>query len=102
MKEAERVEQKARLLEAVRCKLDKMFGPGYEIEVGIIDEQRISAVVDDVLFNTFIYNEEVITVIPVGHCPSCNKDALLGAVNDLAELGEALEEFELGLRHQCR
>ncbi len=101
MKEAARMEQQVRLLEAVRSKLDKMFGPGYEIKVGVIDDERIIGIVDDIRFNTFIYNEEVITIIPVEKCPYCEKDARLGAVNDLAELGEALEEFELGMRHEC-
>lgn len=78
-----------------------MFGPGYEIKVGVSDEERITAIVDNIRFNTFIYNEEVITIIPVEKCPCCGKDVRLGAVNDLAELGEALEEFELGLRHEC-
>lgn len=101
LKEAERLELKARYLEAVRRKLAEMFGQDYEIRAGIQDEDKVTAQVDDVRFSTFIYNEEVITVIPVVTCPSCEKDVYLGAVNDMAELGEALEAFYLGLNHEC-
>lgn len=101
MKETERKELKARYMEAVRRKLAEMFGQGYEIRTRILDDDRITAQVDDVRFSTFIYNEEVITVIPVVTCPNCGKDVYLGAVNDMAELGEALEAFYLGLNHEC-
>jgi hypothetical protein len=102
MKEAARLELRARYLQAVRQKLLKMFGSGYEINTGIDKNGDITAKVDDLKFSTFIYNEEVITIIPVVTCPSCAKEVFIGAVNDLAEVGEALEEFKLGLRHQCR
>lgn len=102
IKEAARLELRARYLQAVRQKLIEMFGSGYEINAGIDKNGDITAKVDDLKFSTFIYNEEVITIIPVVTCPSCEKEVFLGAVNDLAEVGEALEEFKLGLRHLCR
>lgn len=102
LKEAERLELEAKYLEAVRRKLIEMFGPNYDIKTGIHKDGRVVATVDDVRFSTFIYNEDVITIIPVVTCPSCEKDVYLGAVNDLAELGEALESFGLGLKHECR
>jgi hypothetical protein len=102
MKEVERLELKARYLEAVRRKLVEMFGQDYEIKAGLVDDERVTAQVDDVRFSTFIYNEEVITVIPVVTCSYCEKDVHLGAINNLAELGEALEAFALGLRHECQ
>lgn len=101
MKKAARVEQQARLLETVHQKMVQMFSSEYEIKVGVLDNQHIGAIVGDVRFRTFIYNENLITVVPVERCSYCEKDTLLGAICDLAELGEALEEFELGLRHQC-
>jgi hypothetical protein len=79
----------------------QMFSSEYEIKVGILHDQHIGAIVGDIRFRTFIYNENLITVVPVERCFYCEKDTLLGAIYDLAELGEALEEFELGLRHQC-
>jgi hypothetical protein len=101
VKEAERVELKARYLEAVRQKLVNMFGHDYEIKTFIYEEERIAAQVDDVRFSTFIYNEETITIIPVVTCPLCDRDVSLGGINDLAELGEALESFIQGLSHEC-
>lgn len=102
MKEAERLELKARYLEAVRRKLAAMFGEYYEIRTGIVDDERVTAQIDDVRFSTFIYNEEVITIIPIVTCPYCERDVHLGGINDLAELGEALEAFSLGLKHDCK
>lgn len=96
-KEAERLELKARYLEAVRRKLVEMFGQDYEVRTAINEDERVTAQVDDMRFKTFIYNEEVITIIPTMICPSCNKEVSLGAINDLAELGEAIEAFNLGL-----
>jgi hypothetical protein len=101
-KEASRLELKARYLEAVRRKLIEMLGQEYEIKAGIDKEGAVTAKVDDLRFSTFIYNEDVITIIPVVECPSCGKDVFLGAVTDLAEVGEALEAFELRLKHECR
>jgi hypothetical protein len=101
-KEASRLELKAKYLQSIRRKLTEMFGQVYEINTSINEDEVVIATVDNMRFSTFIYNEEVITIIPVVKCPSCGKDAFLGAVNDLAELGEVLEEFELGLRHTCR
>jgi hypothetical protein len=101
LKEAARVEQKARLVEAVRRKLTEMFGTEYEIKVGIVGEERITASVEEMRFNTFIYNEETITIIPVERCLYCGIDVTLGSVEDLADLGRALEELEQGPGHRC-
>lgn len=100
-KEAERLEKKARYLEAVRKKLVDMFGQDYVIKAFLHEDDRITAQVDDVRFSTFIYNEEIITIIPVITCPSCDREVFLGGINDLAELGEALESFIQGLSHEC-
>lgn len=89
-------------VQAVRRKLIEMFGSDYVITIRFIDERRIAAMVDDMRFSTFIYNERTITVIPVVKCPACSKDAFLGAVEDMAGLGEALVEFEQGMRHECQ
>jgi hypothetical protein len=78
MKEAERLELKTKYLEAVRRKLVGMFGSGYEIKIGMKEDGRVTAEVDDVRFSTFIYNEDVITIIPMVTCPSCEKEVSLG------------------------
>jgi hypothetical protein len=101
-KEAARTEQRLKYEQVVRRRLDEMFGQGYEVTTSVNEDGNVIAIVDDVRFSTFIYNEEVITVIPVVKCHSCEKDVYLGAVNDLAELGEAMEAFSLGLRHECK
>jgi|ERR1051325_150105 hypothetical protein len=102
IKKAARLELRARYLQAVRRKLTEICGPNYEIKTGLDKDGGVTAQVDDVRFGTYIYNEQVITIIPVVRCPSCERDVYLGAVEDLAELGEALEEFSVGLRHECR
>jgi hypothetical protein len=101
-KEAVRTEQRRKLEQVVRGRLEEMFGPGYEVTTAITEDGNVIAKVDDVRFSTFIYNEEAITVIPIVTCHSCEKDVYLGGINDLAELGEALEAFSLGLRHECQ
>lgn len=101
LKEAAKVEEQARLMEAVRRRLTQMFGSEYEIKVGIVGEERITATVEEIRFNTCIYNEDVITIIPVERCLYCGRDVMLGSINDLADLGKALEELEQGRGHQC-
>jgi hypothetical protein len=88
--------------QTVRRRLAEMFGQGYEVMTGVNEDGNIIAKVDDMRFSTFIYNEEVLTIIPVVTCSSCGRDVYLGSINDLAELGEALEAFSLGLRHECQ
>ena len=63
MKEAARVEHQARLVEAVRHKLTHIFGSEYEIKVGIVSEECITTTVEEIRFNTFIHNEDMITNI---------------------------------------
>lgn len=101
-KEAVRTERRMKLEQAVRRRLEEMFGPSYEVTTAINGDGNVIAKVDDVRFSTFIYNEEVITVIPIVTCHYCEKDVYLGGINDLAELGEALEAFTLGLQHECQ
>lgn len=101
-KETERMGLRIRYELAVRRRLAEMFGQGYEVMTGLNEDGNVIAKVDDVRFSTFLYNEEVITIIPVVTCPSCGRDVYLGGINDLAELGEALEAFSLGLRHECQ
>jgi hypothetical protein len=101
-KEAVRTEQRRTFEQIVRERLEEMFGPGYEVTTAITEDGNVIAKVDDVRFSIFIYNEETITVIPVVTCHYCEKDVYLGGIKDLAELGEALEAFSLGLRHECQ
>lgn len=101
MKEAARIEQRVKFMEAVRRKLTKMFGTEYEIKVGIVGEEGITATVEELRFNTCIFNEDIITIIPIERCLYCGRDILLGSVDDLADLGKVLEELEQGRGHQC-
>ncbi len=101
-KEAERLAQRMRYEQTVRRRLAEMFGQGYEVMTGVNEDGNVIAKVDDVRFSTFIYNDEVMTIIPVVTCSSCGRDVYLGSINDLAELGEALEAFSLGLKHECQ
>lgn len=101
-KESERIGLHIKYEQAVRRRLEEMFGRGYEVMTDVNENGNVIARVDDVRFSTFIYNEEVMTIILVVTCPSCGRDVYLGEIKDLAELGEALEAFSLGLRHECR
>ena len=101
-KEAERLARRVRYEQVVRRRLAEMFGQGYDVMTGVNEDGNVIARVDDLRFSTFIYNEEVMTIIPVVTCSSCGRDVHLGSINDLTDLGEALEAFSLGLRHECQ
>lgn len=95
------LELTTRRLDAVRRKLLGMFGSDFEIAAEARDDGKIVARVDDVTFSTFIYDEEMITVIPVVVCQSCEREVFLGGVGSLAELGKAFEDYERGVVHEC-
>jgi hypothetical protein len=101
MKEAARIEQRVKFMEAVRRKLTQMFGTEYEIKVEIVGKESITATVEEIRFNTCIFNEDIITIIPIERCLYCGRDISLGSVDDLADLGKVLEELEQGRGHQC-
>jgi hypothetical protein len=96
------LELTARYLDAVRRKLLGMFGTDFEITAEARDDGKIVARVDDVSFSTFVYDEEMITVIPVVVCPACEREVFFGGVASLAELGKAFEDYERGLVHECQ
>ncbi len=104
LREAARIEKQARQLEAVDKKLEQMFGPEYEIKLGLSPAGTITAEVDDVRFTTDFYEDDFfcsLSIILKEMCPYCGRDMILGAINNLADLGKALEEFEAGISHKC-
>jgi hypothetical protein len=104
MREAAQVEKKARQLEAVHAKLEQMFGQESEIKLGVSTAGTITAQVEDVRFTTDFYEDDFfcsLAIILKETCPYCGRDMILGRLDDLADLGKLLEEFEAGISHKC-
>jgi hypothetical protein len=101
MREAARLEKRARQIAALRKKLKEMFGEEYEIKVGIDANKTVIATVEDLRFTAITYAYELLSISLVERCPRCGKEIPIGIVSDLADVGEAIEEFEAGLRHEC-
>ena len=101
MREAARLEKRVKLLSVVREKLTRIFGPEYEVKVGVEPGGKVIAAVEDLRFTTISYSLEFITISLVERCPRCGKDLPVGPVSDLADVGELLAEFEAGNLHEC-
>lgn len=101
MREAARLERRVKLLSLVREKLTRIFGPEYEVKVGVEQDGRVIAVVEDLRFTTITYSLEFVTISLVERCPRCGRDMPIGPVSDLADVGELLAEFEAGTLHEC-
>jgi hypothetical protein len=104
LREAARVEKQARQLEAVQKKLEQMFGPESNIKLGLSSAGTVTAEVEDVRFTTDFYEDDFfcsLAIILKETCPYCGRDMILGKVDDLADLGKRLEEFESGISHKC-
>jgi hypothetical protein len=104
MREAARVEKQARQLEAVDKKLTQMFGPESKIKVGLTSAGTVTAEVEDVRFTTDFYEDDFfcsLAIILKETCSHCGREMMLGRVDDLADLGKRLEEFETGISHRC-
>lgn len=101
MREAARLEKRAKVLSVVREKLSRIFGSGYEIKVGVETDGKVVAAVEDLRFTTITYSPEFISISLVERCPRCGEDMPIGLISDLADVGELLEEFELGKLHEC-
>lgn len=101
MREAARLEKRVKLLSVVREKLTRIFGPEYEIRVGVEPDGKVIAAVEDLRFTTISYSLEFITLSLVERCPRCGVDLPIGPVTDLADIGELLAEFEAGNLHEC-
>jgi hypothetical protein len=101
MREAARLEKRAKQLAAVREKLRAIFGTEYEIKVGIDAEQKVIATVEDLRFLAITYSYGLISISLVERCIRCGEDLPIAPVSDLADVGEALEAFESGIRHEC-
>ena len=101
MREAARLEKRVKLLSAVREKLTKIFGLEYEIKVGVEQDGKVIAAVEDLRFTTITYSLEFITISLVERCPRCGIDLPIGPVSDLTDIGELLAEFEAGKLHEC-
>jgi hypothetical protein len=104
LREAARVENQARQLEAVHAKLEQMFGSESKIKLGLSPAGTITAQVEDVRFITDFYEDDFfcsLAIILKETCPYCGRDMTLGRLDDLADLGKLLEEFESGVSHKC-
>jgi len=101
MREAARLEKRAKQLLAVKEKLRSIFGAEYEIKVGIDANEKVIATVEDLRFMAITYSYELVSVSLVERCSRCGKDLPIATISDLADIGEALERFESGLRHEC-
>jgi hypothetical protein len=104
LREAARIEKQARQLEAVDKKLTQMFGSGCEIKLGLSPVGTVTAEVEDLRFTSDFYEDDFfcsLSIILKERCLYCGRDMTLGKVNDLADLGKLLEEFEQGLIHRC-
>jgi hypothetical protein len=101
LREAARLEKRVKVLSVVREKLTRIFGKEYEIQVGVEPDGKIIAWVEDLRFTTITYSVEFITISLVERCPRCSLDLPIGAVSDLADIGELLEAFVAGKLHEC-
>lgn len=104
LREAARIEKQARQLEAVDKKLTQMFGPECEVKLGISPAGTITAQVEDVRFTSDFYEDDFFCYLSITvkeHCPYCDRVMTLGRVENLADLGKLLEEFEQGVSHRC-
>ena len=101
MREAARLEKRAKQLTAVRDKLRAIFSEDYEIKVGIDASEGVVASVEDLRFTAITYSYELITISLVERCPQCGADLPIAPVSNLADIGQALEEFAAGIKHEC-
>lgn len=101
VREAERLQRQVVKLNSVREKLQNILGPEYKIRIGINSQGDVTAVVEDLRFITYGYDDDLLHIVPIVRCGKCGKDVSLGYINDLAELGEKLETTDLSIRHSC-
>jgi hypothetical protein len=101
-REAIRLERRAKQIAALREKLKGIFGEEYEIKVGIDANKEVIATVEDLRFIAITYTyDHLISISLIEKCSGCGKEIPIGIVSNLADIGEALEEFAAGLRHEC-
>ena len=104
LREATRIEKQARQLEAVNKKLEQIFGAEYEIKLGLSAGGSIIAEVEDLRFTSDFYEDDYfcsLSIILKEVCPYCGREMTLGVINNLADVGKALQEFEAGDSHKC-
>lgn len=101
MREAARLEKRARQIAALRGKLRSIFGAEYAIQIGINADGKLIATVEDLQFTVSSYSPELFSIYLVEICPRCDKELPIGIVSDLADVGQVLEEFATGLTHEC-
>ena len=99
--EGSRLLRQAKKLEKVHEKLTMILGSDYEIELSINSKGDIIALVEDIQFITYNYDDDLLHIVPIVRCPLCEKSVSLGFINDLAALGEKLQLLESGYRHVC-
>jgi hypothetical protein len=102
-REAARIERRARELQCVRDKFEKMFGSDHDINIGIDDEGHITVVVEDLRFITHVYSfgGTTVSVFLTEKCPRCGEDVPVGSISDLADLGELINGSALERKHTC-
>lgn len=101
MREAARMEKYAKQIVAVRVKLTEIFGTEYEIKVGMDENKKIVATIEDLRFTAITYSYQLIDISLVESCPQCGKDMPIGTVSNLADIGELIERLEAGNLHEC-
>jgi hypothetical protein len=101
VREAARLEKRARQIASVMAKLKEILGPEYEIKVGIDKKGVITATVDDLRFTAISYKYELISLSLVEKCSRCGEELPIGLVSDLADVGELLERSETEDFHEC-
>jgi hypothetical protein len=88
----------------VDTKLEQMFGPKSQVKLGLSPAGTVTAEVEDVRFTADFYEDDAfcsLAIILKETCPYCGREMVLGKVDDLADLGKMLEEFETGVSHKC-
>lgn len=101
IREAQRLRWQVEKINAVHEKLRKILGSEYEIKIGINSNGDITAVVEDLRFTTYNYDDDLLHIVLIVKCRLCGKDVSLGFINDIADLGEKLEKSYLSTRHRC-
>ena len=104
MRETARVQKLAKQIEAVEAKLAEMFGPGCEIKMGLSPAGTVRAEVEDLRFMADYYEDDFycsLSIILMERCTFCGREFMLGGIDNLADVGKKLEEFEAGISHKC-
>lgn len=81
-----------------------MFGPSCEIKMGLSPSGTVRAEVEDLRFLADYYEDDFycsLSIILMETCAFCGRELMLGGVDNLADVGKKLEEFEQEHIHRC-